>query len=391
MTPSIAVVWNVAEGDAGCTHRVVETNPREREPELANEAALALLDEIAAIATPPPRLIINGDPTARRDLRELLAHAARAEIEVELCATNVTLAPDTIAELHAAGLKTITLGVDGAEAAIHDAMRDVGGSFRATMKAWEAARKCGLEVRIKTTVASLNLMELPRIAHQVHERGAAAWSVFPLAPQETGSRLEGISSQACEDLMNFLYDAGSAISIGTSESHHLKRVSLERAVLERRGIPYVQTMPLGTAYHVLRAGLEPWPTENHVRRTQIEADVSRRFLFVSPSGIVREGGFAVAPGVERESFIELYPGSALIKNLREPIVFAARCAMCEYLPMTRESGESSARLERPGTGAAEESCGFVPANFPFQDEIDALAPADVARRSSSSGRYSLRN
>jgi MoaA/NifB/PqqE/SkfB family radical SAM enzyme len=395
MIQSMAVVWNVAEGEAGCSHRGGETHPRERGAELTTKAACALLDEVAGLGTPPPRLIITGgDPTSRRDLKELIAQAARAGIEVELCAPGATLlASDTIGELSAAGLKAIALGVDGAEAAIHDAMRDGAGSFRGTMKAWEAARKCGLAVRVKTTVASLNLMELARIAHEVREREAASWTIFPIASKESGGRLEGISAQACEDLMNFIYDVGSAVSVSTSETHHLTRVSLERAVLERRGIPYVRVMPLGAAYHALRAGLEPWAAENRARGKQIDADISRRFLFISASGVVREGGWALAPGAEREILAERYPGSRLIKDLREPVVFAARCAMCEYLPIYSDAGESSAQTsERASAAGSEESCGFVPANFPFQEEIE-LAPADaeVTRSAAGGGRNLLRH
>jgi len=60
-----------------------------------------------------------------------------------------------------------------------DSFRGIDGVFDRTMEAWEAAREIGLKVQINTTVARLNMADLPSIAPlpeevagMVHQRRA---------------------------------------------------------------------------------------------------------------------------------------------------------------------------------------------------------------------------
>jgi radical SAM protein len=375
------VIWETTRAcDLACAHCRAEAVPSRNPEELSTEEGRALIDEVAAFGTPSPLLILTGgDPMKRPDLKELIAYAASRHVPVALSPSGTSLlTPGVISELRAAGLKAMSLSVDGADPAIHDAFRGVSGVFARTMKAWEAARKCGLKLQINTTVASLNLMELPKIAYQVHERGAMTWSVFPLVPMGRGSGLERISAQACEDLMNFLYDVGTVISVKTTEGHHFKRVFLERTILERRGIAHDQVMPLGPAYHALRAALEPWPAGSHARRTPMDINAGRGFVFISHTGSVHPSGFlpVSAGNVHQEKLGEIYRESKLFKDLREPVMFAGRCGVCEFSPVC--GGSRSRAYALTGDPLAEdEMCGYVPSSFPFQDDVAEFLSADA--------------
>ncbi|MGD0075724.1 MAG: TIGR04053 family radical SAM/SPASM domain-containing protein [Candidatus Binataceae bacterium] len=375
------VIWEITRAcDLACAHCRAEAMPLRNPDELSTDEGRALIDEVAGFGTPPPILILTGgDPMKRPDLKDLIAHAVKLRLPVALSPSGTPLlTPDVIYDLRAAGLKAMSLSVDGAEPAVHDAFRGIPGVFERTMTAWDTARKCGLKVQINTTVASLNLIHLPKIAHEVLNRGAMTWSIFPLVPMGRGTGLERISAQECEDVMNFLYDVGTVISVKTTEGHHFKRVFLERTILERRKVPCEQVMQLGPAYHALRAGLQPWPVGTHARRTPMDVNAGRGFVFVSHVGTVHPSGFlpVSAGNVHHEKLGEIYRDSKLFRDLREPVMLAGRCGMCEFSPVC--GGSRSRAYALTGDPLAEdEMCNYVPGSFPFQDDVAELLAAEA--------------
>lgn len=375
------VIWEITRAcDLACAHCRAEAMPLRNPSELSTEEGCALIDEVASFGTPPPLLILTGgDPMKRPDLADLIAHGIKRRLPVALSPSGTPLlTPSVVGDLRAAGLKAMSLSVDGAEPAVHDAFRGINGVFERTMAAWDAARKCGLKVQINTTVAKLNLMHLPKIAHEVLDRGAMTWSIFPLVPMGRGTGLERISAQECEDVMNFLYDVGTVISVKTTEGHHFKRVFLERTILERRGVAHDQVMPLGPAYHALRAGLEPWPIGTHARRTPMDVNAGRGFVFISHTGTVHPSGFlpVSAGNVHQEKLSEIYRNSKLFKELREPVMLLGRCGQCEFSPVC--GGSRSRAFALTGDPLAEdEMCGYVPASFPFQQDVAEFLAADA--------------
>jgi len=349
--------------------------PLRNPDELTTEGAHALIDEVAAFGSPPPIFILTGgDPMKRPDLFELIGYAASRHIPVALSpSATQLLTADAIVALKAAGLKAISLSVDGAGPEVHDAFRGIPGVFERTMAAWETARHCGLKVQINTTVAKRNLTSLPQMAHLVLDRGAMTWSVFFLVPMGRGTKLEQIAPDECEDVMNFLYDVGTAIPLKTTEGHHYKRVVAERAVLERRGIQPQEVMPFGPTYNALRAALEPWPWNSRRPRSPMDINAGRGFVFISHTGSVHPSGFLpmAAGNVRSQALGEIYRDSALFRDLREPARLSGRCQVCEFALVC--GGSRSRAFAMTGEPLAEDPlCAYVPGSFPFQADIADL-------------------
>ena len=78
------------------------------------------------------------------------------------------------------GIKRISLSIDGADAAAHDAFRNVPGAFDAVIKATQLARDAGLEFQINTTITKHNINELPKILELAMKLGAVAYHPFYL-------------------------------------------------------------------------------------------------------------------------------------------------------------------------------------------------------------------
>jgi len=366
--------------DLACKHCRAEAQPLHNPLELSTREARSLIDEIASFGPPPPLFVMTGgDPMKRPDLTELVAYAAGRHLPVAFSpSATPLLTPGVITELKSAGLKALSLSIDGSCPEIHDAFRGIDGVFERTMTAWETARELGIKVQINTTVSRLNLFDLPRMAHLVRERGATLWSGFMLVPVGRGAALEQISADECEDVMNFLYDVGNAIPTKTTEGHHFRRVVLERTILERRGIAPEGAIRLGPTYRKLRAALEPWPVRGQERRSPMDINAGRGFVFISHVGTVHPSGFMPIPAgnIRAQTLADIYRESPLFNDLRDTARLTGRCGVCEFAAVCGGSRSRAFATSEDPLGD-DPLCAYTPGIFPYQ--------ADVARLLNVSG------
>ena len=156
----------------------------------------------------------------------------------------------------------------------------------------------------------------------------------------------------------------------TTEGYHYRRVILDRAVLERRGFPLGDAVPLGPTYRSLWAGLEPWSATSAGRRSPVDMNAGRGFVFVSHTGIVHPSGFLLlgAGSVRRQPLGEIYRESPLFRSLRNPAHLRGRCGMCEFASVC--GGSRSRAFAASGDPLAEDPlCAYLPGTFPFSSDI----------------------
>ena len=378
------VIWEMTRAcDLACKHCRAEAQPLHNPLELNTREARSLIDEIASFGPPPPLFVMTGgDPMKRPDLTELVAYAASRHLPVAFSpSATPLLTRGVITELKGAGLKALSLSVDGSCPEIHDAFRGIDGVFERTMAAWETARELGIKVQINTTVSRLNLFDLPRMAHIVRERGAIVWSGFMLVPVGRGTALEQLSADECEDVMNFLYDVGNAIPTKTTEGHHFRRVVLERTIMERRGIAPESTIRLGPTYRKLRAALEPWPSQGQERRSPMDINAGRGFVFVSHVGTVHPSGFMPIPAgnVRVQTLTEIYRQSPLFNDLRDTARLTGRCGVCEFAAVC--GGSRSRAFATSGDPLGDDPlCAYTPGTFPYQADIAGCSTSAASRQ-----------
>jgi AdoMet-dependent heme synthase len=244
--------------------------------------------------------------------------------------------------------------------------------FARTLAAWDAALACGLRVQINTTVTRANTMALPGIARLVRDRGAMVWSVFFLMPTGRGTALPQLAAAECEDVLHFLYDVGAAIPVKTTEGHHFKRVVLQRAALEDRGVAPESILPQGPLYRALRTSLGPWPAGTGRRRSPMDVNAGRGFVFVSHTGTVHPSGFMplAAGNVRRRPLAEIYRESPLLRAMRDPASWHGRCAVCEFRDVC---GGSRSRAYALGDPLGDDPlCAYLPGSGPLVVEAAAV-------------------
>jgi radical SAM protein len=390
------VIWETTQA-CDLAWRLGRAGARPEQDPLALSTAEAkyLLDQVESFGRPRPMLIFTGgDPFKRTDLFELVRYAAEIGLSPAVSPSGTPLL--TAANLHRlqdAGAKAISLSVDGPTAGCHDDFRRVPGSFQWTTEGWRAAREMGLRVQINTTVTRYNLRDLPDIFKLVQDTGAMTWSLFFLVPTGRGQQEDEISPAEYEAVMHFLYDVSKYISAKTTEGHHYKRVVLQRAILEEKGITLedylsgqASQVSLGDAacellptYHELKAGLEQivrqaglQPRQAGIHRRPLHINSGNGFVFISHRGEVFPSGFLPlsAGNVRQHSLVEIYRDSPLFRDLRDTAKYGGRCGRCEFVEVC--GGSRSRAYAITGDPLAEEPfCTYEPGTFPFQTELRA--------------------
>ncbi len=358
------VIWEVTRAcQLVCAHCRADAI-RDRNPlELDTREGKLLLDDIASFGAPRPLVVLTGgDPFERPDLVDLVAHGSGQGLSMAL-APSVTprLTRPVLSELREAGAKAVSLSLDGASAATHDAFRGVGGVFDATVDAARTVRELGFRLQVNTTVTRGNVRELPRILATVLEFGVALWSVFFLVPTGRGSALEPLDAAEEEEVLHWLHDVSGLIAIKATEAPHYRRIAIQRA----EAAVVDDAFPAGGLRTALQretarllSGHEP---TRRSARPPIDVNAGRGFAFIDHMGTVYPSGFLpVAVGSVREQrFAQIYRDAPLMRALRTPTAFGGRCGRCEFAPVC--GGSRSYAYAVTGDPLAEDpSCGYQP-------------------------------
>ena len=363
------VIWEVTRACAlACAHCRADAITRRDPRELSTEDGFALLDDLAALGAPRPIVVLTGgDPFERPDLAELVRHGSSAGLAMAL---SPSVAPRLTAEvltlLRTAGASAVSLSLDGATAATHDAFRGFDGVFASTMRAAADVHDAGLRLQINSTVTRANAHELPALLDTVIELGAGLWSVLFLVPTGRGQLLEPLEADEVEDVLMWLASVADRVPIKTTEAPHFRRVVMQRKDAGDQDPPGYVPGPLGVG---LRAATPPPPAPTNDGgtgtgrvRPPLDVNAGRGFAFIDHIGEVYPSGFLPlsAGSIRSQPFTEIYRSSPLLRSLRDPEQLQGRCGRCEYRSVC--GGSRSHAFAVTGDPLAEDpTCAYQPA------------------------------
>lgn len=304
------VFWEITRACAlACSHCRAEAQPQRHPEELDHAEALCLIDQLAGWK-PPMLILTGGDPLMRRDAMELVRAASDSGLHVGLSpsATNRLVQAD-FGELKAAGVKRMSLSLDGATRETHDAFRGVPGTWERTMEAVRKAHDVGLDLQINTTLTRGNLKEYQAFKQLMFELKPAMWSVFLLVPTGRAGIAELPDAADLERVFEDMADlVGNApFAVKTTEGHHFRRVVMQRkGAREGKKRPGMRS-PLG-----IRDG--------------------RGVMFISHIGEVSPSGFLpmVCGNVKHTHPAEIYRNHPLFVSLRDNDALGGKCGVCEF-------------------------------------------------------------
>lgn len=227
--PLRMVAWEITRRcNLSCIHCRAAARDEPYEGELSTEECFSVLDQIASFAR-PIIILTGGEPLLRDDVFDIAAYGISKGLRMVMAPNGTLLDVPTAKTLKKAGVMRISLSLDGATVATHDAFRQVDGAFDAVIEAARAARETGLEYQINTTVTSKNLHEIAAIMDLAVEMGAAAFHTFMLVPTGRAQGFEDgmIKPEESEQFLKWLHGemARQRIAIKATCSPHFYRIA----------------------------------------------------------------------------------------------------------------------------------------------------------------------
>ena len=347
-TPLI-VYWEMTQACAlACRHCRAEAMPAPHPNELSFDEGKALLQQITGFGQPYPQLILTGgDPLLRPDLFDLIDEARRLGIGVSITpAATPALTRELLVRLIDHGVEGLGLSLDGSNAARHDGIRGVPGTFDRTMQAIAWATELKMPLQVNTLCAAETADDMPALFELLKPHGVSRWSLFFLISVGRGKVLEALAPDAAETLMSWIYETSrtAPFTVATTEAPSYRRVAIQRMREDGLSGEQIKNSGVGRGFGI---------RDGH------------GIVFVSCQGDICPAGFLplAAGNIRTDNLAGVYRHSTLFQQLHDPREFDGHCGVCEFRALC---GGSRARAFS-ATGdplATDPLCTFTPHQRP---------------------------
>jgi len=175
----------------------------EGQAEMTTDEVRRVLGVIRNEAKVPSVSFTGGEPTLRPDLPELVRHARKLGLRVNLI-TNATLLDRRRVDLLArAGLHSAQVSLEGPTPEVHDGLTGSPGSFHLTLAGLRRLRKAGVRIHTNTTLSQPNIPHIEALVRFIHGLGLERFSMNLVIPSG--------SAAARRDLWVSYLDIGAAV------------------------------------------------------------------------------------------------------------------------------------------------------------------------------------
>ena len=352
------IFWEVTKGcNLRCIHCRATATELSSPLDLPTTNALNLIEQVSQYAL-PILVLSGGEPLFRADIFDLARFAADRGLRVAL-ATNGTLVTKEVArQIVDAGVRRVSISLDGAQAATHDAFRGLPGAFAAALAGFRNLQELGMSLQINMTIARHNAHQLPEVLDLAKSLGADALHTFLLVPVGCGVDIAAeqmVPAEEYEQILNWFYDRSQegGIELKATCAPHYFRVMRQRRAAERRAAsspagavttpaskpdngaigPTEITLPgsTGIALHPqAKATGKGHLGELHAMTKGCLAGTG--VCFISHQGEVYPCGYlpVLAGDLRRQSFAEIWETSHVFQQLRDPENLKGKCGRCEF-------------------------------------------------------------
>ncbi|MCX5876849.1 MAG: radical SAM protein [Deltaproteobacteria bacterium] len=321
-------------------------------PDFTLDEAKRVLDDIASYGKPVV-VLSGGEPLLRADVFEIAQYGT--DLGLRMClATNGTLVTQGICDkIKAAGIKMVSLSLDGASAAVHDNFRNQPGAFAGTLNAVRLFKENGISFLINSSFTKRNQDEIPKIYHLAKEIGATAWYMFMIVPTGRGEDImdELIAPEDYEKLLVWHYEMEKGekdILVRPTCAPNYYRVVLQQA--KEKGDDYERrTLQFSTG------GSKGCLAGQLISLIDVDGNVLPCSYFPMAAGNIRE-----------KSFKDIWEKSELFQDLRNFKAYKGRCGSCEYVNVC--GGCRARAYAVTGDYMAEEPyCTYIPLKMRKQE------------------------
>jgi radical SAM protein with 4Fe4S-binding SPASM domain len=357
------VFWEVTKGcNLRCIHCRATATELSSPTDLATRAALGIIDQIAAAAN-PILVLSGGEPLYRSDIFQLARYAADNGLRVAL-ATNGTLVTKDVARMIVdAGVRRVSISLDGADAMTHDSFRGIPGAFDAAVHGLRNLKALGMSVQINMTIARHNAHQLPEVLQLARNLGADALHTFLLVPVGCGVDIAAsqmVPPEEYERMLNWFYDQSltGGIELKATCAPHYFRVARQRRAADRRAAdqlsriapapthsstkpssigPTEMTMPGSTGIELKPQGVgqpvgHPGGHPSDLNAMTKGCLAGTGVCFISHEGEVYPCGYlpVVAGDLRKQTFADIWDNSPVFHQLRNTAGLKGKCGCCEF-------------------------------------------------------------
>ncbi|MDI6726117.1 MAG: heme b synthase [Smithellaceae bacterium] len=335
------VAWEVTRScNLDCVHCRASSRNGAYPGELSTEAGFRFLDEVASFSQ-PVIILTGGEPLMREDIFDLAAYGTAKGLRMVM-ATNGTLVDEgTVKKMLAAGIRRVSISIDGPDRESHDAFRRVPGAFDGAMAGIEAMKRGGMEFQINTTITQMNLPQLAEIHDLTLRIGAAAHHIFLLVPTGRGKEMadQSISPGDYEETLQWFYRESLDCPIqlkATCAPHYFRVLHQQKDQAWKKAAGPLHAMTRGCMG-------------------------GSSFCFISHTGQAQPCGYLELDcgQLKEKSFYDIWHHSKIFQELRDLNLYEGKCGSCEFLKVC--GGCRARAYEVSGNHLAEEPyCVYEP-------------------------------
>ncbi|MBA7635569.1 putative mycofactocin radical SAM maturase MftC [subsurface metagenome] len=300
-----------------CKHCYSESIDQAAPDELSTEEAFLLMNDLAKWGI--GLLVIDGgEPLCRDDLLDIVKYASSKGIKTTIGSNGTFIDETTARKMLDAGIKSVAISVDGANAQTHDSFRGISGAFEQTLRGVEACRNAALPFQFNTVIRKETLPQLEDILHMAVASGANAAEFFDLVAA-------GRAKQECRD------------QVLSPDERKRAMTWLAQA---QEDLPIVIRVPACPMYPLLLQ-------QRHIQPRHLPAEMLQRVPYYGrgcaagmPMGyvIVQSNG-EVNPcmllqvklgNIREQSIISIWENSPVLAQLRQRELLKGKCGACSY-------------------------------------------------------------
>ncbi len=341
------IAWEITgRCNLACVHCRSSSHLESDEGEYDTARAKALIDELAAYAS-PVLVLSGGEPLLREDCFELARYGTDRGLRMCL-ATNGTLVDDEVCrEIRASGIRMVSLSLDGSTREIHDDFRRQPGAFDGVIQAVERFRRFRIPFLINSSFTRRNQEDIPNVYRLAKELGATAWYLFMVVPTGRGEGVldELITKEDYERILNWHYEMEreeTELLVRPTCAPHYFRIVRQRSRRERR----------------------PWKGRSLPFATGVAKGclAGQHIAFIDRTGEVRPCSYfsESAGSLKVHSFRRIWEEAPLFRELRDPGNYKGKCGICEYVDVCGGCRARAAALNEGDYLAEEPFCSYVP-------------------------------
>jgi radical SAM protein with 4Fe4S-binding SPASM domain len=311
--------------------------------DMTTEQACKMIDRLADFAR-PILVFSGGEPLIRPDLFQLAEQARGRGLMIALATNGTLIDPAMASRITAAGFDRVSISLDGADAATHDAFRQLAGSFDRAMGGLRHLHEQGVPTQVNCTIARHNAGQMPDVLKLAERVGAVAAHFFLLVPVGCGEQIaenQMLSGQEIEDLLGQLYELSrsSPLQVKATCAPHYYRIVRQQRSRTTNSIPTQDERVGGTVggrASCPPAGATPAaqsPGQGHPMHAMTRGCLAGTGVcFVSHTGEVFPCGYfpVKAGNVLEQDFAEIWQQSEVFERLRDQKLLTGKCGRCHF-------------------------------------------------------------